>query len=94
MNLNNRGELEMGRTKGVKNGEGTGYPRPRVSRVLNAKESLFYLQEQGFFDEKYRLTEKGEKYVESKLKELGMYNILLFESYFLKEIDYSELFEE
>lgn len=85
----------MGRTKGVKNGEGNGIAKPQINRFVDAKSSFKKLREQGFLDDHHYLTEKGTKYVEAKLQELGMYNLLLLENFFLKgAVDYTGLYEE
>lgn len=84
----------MGRTAGVKNGEGLGYYRPRISQAEGAVESFIKLHEQKFLDEEHQLTAKGKKYVEGKLRELGLFNIILFENYFKKGlVDYSDIEE-
>jgi hypothetical protein len=84
----------MGRTKGVKNGEGAGYSKPKINRACGALDSFEMLHQQKFFDEDHQLTPKGERYVKAKLDELGAYNILLLESFFLKgNVDYSEIIE-
>ena len=82
----------MGRTAGVKNGQGNGYPRPQINKAVGAKESFKLLHEQKFLDEDNQLTAKAEKYVRARLEELGLYNIILLENFFLKgNVDYGEL---
>jgi len=84
----------MGRTKGVKNGQGNSVIKPKINRACGALDSFEMLHQQKFFDEDHQLTTKGEKYVKAKLDELGAYNILLLESFFLKgNVDYSEIIE-
>ena len=85
----------MGRTLGVKNGEGQGIYRPKINTAVGARESFLKLHEQGFMDEYNRLTPKAERYVRAKLEELGVYHVILLESFFLKgNVDYGELENE
>lgn len=85
----------MGRTKGVKNGEGQGVYRPKINTGVDARESFKKLHEQGFMDEEHQLTPKAQRYVKAKLEELGLYHIILIENFFLKgAVDYTEFEEE
>lgn len=85
----------MGRTKGVKNGEGHTIARPRINQAVGARESFKKLHEQGFMDDSNQLTPKAKRYVRAKLEELGIYNLILLENFFLDgRVSYDELEDE
>ena len=85
----------MGRTLGVKNGEGQGIARPKINTAVGAKESFKKLKEQKFIDDNNQLTPKAQRYVRAKLEELGVYHVILFENFFHNgNVDYFGIEEE